>query len=289
MKILVCDDHALFREGVVHALREMGGDTELLEAGDAVDALRLAQVHADLDLVLLDLNMPGGDGWSGLARLQQACPTLPVVILSASEDPRDARRAIDAGAAGFVTKSTRGPVLRAALALVLSVGIRAAPRAGAGGGGGRARARAPRSDATSRLTERQLEVLRLLARGLTNAEIGEVLASRRHREDPHRRHLRGARRQQPHRSRAGDAAPGSRPGRISCALACSPLSQRVAERGAQARRGDRLGQVHEAGGAHALEHVRIGLAGDDHAATCAAQALRIAAIASTPVAPDSSV
>jgi two-component system, NarL family, nitrate/nitrite response regulator NarL len=177
MKILVCDDHALFREGVVHALREMGDDTQLLEAADAGAALALAEENADLDLVLLDLNMPGGDGWSGLARLQQACPTLPVVILSASEDPRDARRAIDAGAAGFVTKSTRGPVLRAALALVLSGGVYLPPHvlaqeSAAGDGGA---ARAPRSDAAARLTERQLEVLRLLARGLTNAEIGEVL------------------------------------------------------------------------------------------------------------------
>ena len=176
MKILVCDDHALFREGVVHALREMGGDTELLEATDAVDALRLAEAHADLDLVLLDLNMPGGDGWSGLERLQLACPTLPVVILSASEDPRDARRAIDAGAAGFVTKSTRGPVLRAALGLVLSGGVYLPPHVLAQEASAAApAARAPRSDAAARLTERQLEVLRLLSRGLTNAEIGEVL------------------------------------------------------------------------------------------------------------------
>jgi DNA-binding NarL/FixJ family response regulator len=177
MKILVCDDHALFREGVVHALREMGDDTQLLEAADAGAALALAAQNADLDLVLLDLNMPGGDGWSGLARLQQACPTLPVVILSASEDPRDARRAIDAGAAGYVTKSTRGPVLRAALALVLSGGVYLPPHvlAQESPPGGEGAARAPRSDAAARLTERQLEVLRLLARGLTNAEIGEVL------------------------------------------------------------------------------------------------------------------
>jgi DNA-binding NarL/FixJ family response regulator len=178
MKILVSDDHALFREGLVHALRDLGHGTELLEASDSVDALRLAKQHADLDLVLLDLHMPGGDGWSGLARLQSECPTLPVVILSASEDPRDARRAIDAGAAGFVTKATRGPVLRAALALVLSGGVYLPPHVLESQGAPQPApepASAARRDAAARLTERQREVLRLLARGLTNAEIGEVL------------------------------------------------------------------------------------------------------------------
>jgi DNA-binding NarL/FixJ family response regulator len=178
MKILVCDDHALFREGVVSALRELEPGVVLLEAADGAEALRMAQAHGDLDIVLLDLQMPGTDGWTGLARLQKSCPTLPVVILSASEEPEDARRAIDAGAAGFVTKSTRGPLLRAALQLVLSGGVYVPPHllasapahgasAGARSGGRRQRA--------AQLSPRQLEVLRLMARGLTNVEIGNVL------------------------------------------------------------------------------------------------------------------
>ncbi|HEX5064709.1 MAG TPA: response regulator transcription factor [Myxococcota bacterium] len=178
MKILVCDDHALFREGVVHALRELERGAEVVEAADGAQALELAGQHADLDLVLLDLHMPGTDGWTGLARLQQACPTLPIVILSASEDPADARRAIEAGAAGFVTKSTRGPVLRAALSLVLSGGVYLPPHvlvheAASVSPGAASGAKSRR--AAESLTERQLEVLRLMSRGLTNAEIGEVL------------------------------------------------------------------------------------------------------------------
>jgi DNA-binding NarL/FixJ family response regulator len=178
MKILVCDDHALFREGVAHALRELAADAKLLEAADGAEALRLAQANADLDLVLLDLNMPGTDGWIGLARLQQVCPTLPVVILSASEDPADARRAIDAGAAGFVPKSTRGPVLRAALQLVLSGGVYLPPHLlgeGALAASSDAARSAARRQRAEGLTERQLEVLRLMSRGLTNTEIGGVL------------------------------------------------------------------------------------------------------------------
>jgi DNA-binding NarL/FixJ family response regulator len=117
------------------------------------------------------------DGWTGLARLQELCPTLPTVILSASEDPRDARRAIDEGASGFIPKSTRGPVLRAALSLVLSGGIYLPPHAlsrttAISQDGNRFD---PRPDGVEELTAKQLEVLRLLARGLTNAEIGSVL------------------------------------------------------------------------------------------------------------------
>jgi DNA-binding NarL/FixJ family response regulator len=178
MKILVCDDHALFREGVVHALRELERGAEVVEASDGAEALLLAQQHADLDLVLLDLHMPGTDGWTGLARLQQSCPTLPIVILSASEDPADARRAIEAGAAGFVPKSTRGPVLRAALSLVLSGGVYLPPHVlahDAQAPSGAAPPSPQRQRGAESLTERQLEVLRLMSRGLTNAEIGEVL------------------------------------------------------------------------------------------------------------------
>jgi DNA-binding NarL/FixJ family response regulator len=175
MKILVCDDHALFREGVAHALRELAAGAELLEAADGAEALRLAQENADLDLVLMDLSMPGTDGWTGLARLQKACPTLPVVILSASDEPGDARRAIDAGAAGFVPKSTRGPVLRAALQLVLSGGVYLPPQLLVESAAAPGTKTAARRERAQGLTERQLEVLRLMSRGLTNTEIGNVL------------------------------------------------------------------------------------------------------------------
>jgi DNA-binding NarL/FixJ family response regulator len=177
MKILVCDDHALFREGVLLALRELDSGAKLLEAADGAEALSIAQANADLDLVLLDLRMPGVDGWTGLARLQQSFPTLPVVILSASEDPADARRAIDAGAAGFVPKSTRGPVLRAALQLVLSGGVYLPPHllSSASAPAAPGTSAAQRNQRAQGLTERQIEVLRLMSRGLTNTEIGNVL------------------------------------------------------------------------------------------------------------------
>ena len=89
MKILICDDHALVREGLRGVLAELGGPVELLEAAEGGEALRLAERHPDLDLLLLDLRMPGMDGWAGLRRFRTLHPTLPVVIVSASEDAAD--------------------------------------------------------------------------------------------------------------------------------------------------------------------------------------------------------
>ncbi len=182
MKILVCDDHALFRQGVSLALRELDDRVEILEAHNGTEALAAARDHEDLDLVLLDLQMPGMDGWTGLARLRAAYPTLPIVILAASEDVRDARRAIDGGAAGYVPKSTPAAVLRHALTLVLAGGLYLpthgmAPPSGPGADEGTAPEE--RLAETARriraLTPKQLEVLRLLARGLRNVEIGAAL------------------------------------------------------------------------------------------------------------------
>jgi DNA-binding NarL/FixJ family response regulator len=179
MKILVCDDHTLVREGLRGVLEELGGPVELLEAREGGEALRLAGEHADLDLVLLDLQMPGMDGWSGLRRLRSLHPTLPVVILSASESAADVRAALDGGASGFVPKGAPASELLAALRLVLGGGVYV-PRAALGAlpapaGAGEERARRRRERA-AQLTPRQLEVLALMARGLTNREICGVLA-----------------------------------------------------------------------------------------------------------------
>jgi len=166
MRILVCDDHALFREGLEGVLDRLDDEVELRGVDDA-EAL-LAEVRAaedDLDLVLLDIRLRGMHGFDALARLRRDHPSVPVVVVSASERPEDVRRALDGGAAGFIPKSTRGPVLVSALRLVLAGGVYVPPLL---------LDAAPAAKAAE-LTPRQVDVLRLLARGLTNREICGVL------------------------------------------------------------------------------------------------------------------
>jgi DNA-binding NarL/FixJ family response regulator len=168
MRILLCDDHALFREGLELVLSQLDHDVELLGVGDGETALARAAENDDLDLVLLDIQLPGMDGFAALRELRRRHPALPVVVLSASERPEDVRAALDGGASGFIPKSTQGGVLRGALALVLSGGVYVPPLLLG------ALERAPRAQAAE-LSPRQVEVLRLLARGLTNKEIARVL------------------------------------------------------------------------------------------------------------------
>ncbi len=123
MRILICDDHALFREGVRLVLGELDDAVDLVEAADVAAALALAEANPDLACVLLDLHLPGMDGFAGLRRFRSRHPTLPVVIVSASEDPADVRAAVAGGASGFIPKGSTGRQLVAALRLVLSGGV----------------------------------------------------------------------------------------------------------------------------------------------------------------------
>jgi DNA-binding NarL/FixJ family response regulator len=128
MRVLLCDDHALFRDGLELVLDQIEGDLELVGVGDAEAALlRVREEANELDLVLLDIALPGMNGFDALSCLRREHPEVPVVVLSASERPEDVRRALDGGAAGFIPKSTRGPVLVGALRLVLSGGVYVPP------------------------------------------------------------------------------------------------------------------------------------------------------------------
>lgn len=170
MKILVCDDHALFREGLRLVLEEVDGDAEILEAAEGEEALSMVANDEEIDLLLLDLNMPGMDGWISLRRLRSRYPAIPVAIVSASEDPADVQRALDGGAAGFIPKSSKREELVDALRRILEGDIyvpqRTQPRAVEKRAG---------SARVASLTESEREMLALLSQGKTSREIGDAL------------------------------------------------------------------------------------------------------------------
>lgn len=121
MRILIVDDHALFRQGLRFLLRDLDAALEITEAGDCAQAMALGA--QPFDVVLLDLHMPGVAGLAALEAMRQAFEASRIVVLSGEEDPRQIRRAIDAGAVGFIPKSATPEVLLGALRLVLADGI----------------------------------------------------------------------------------------------------------------------------------------------------------------------
>lgn len=181
MKILIGDDHLLFREGLCRLLTQLDGQASFVEAGTFDEVREMARDGQDFDLVLLDLQMPGFPGFSGVQEICEAQAGTPVVIVSASEAQADVRAALDAGASGYIPKSSSVKIMLSALNLIFSGGIYVPPAAilgdgpgvggaapGSGGQGGGA-AGAPA------LTQRQRDVLRCLREGKSNKQIAYEL------------------------------------------------------------------------------------------------------------------
>ncbi|MFZ3321161.1 MAG: response regulator transcription factor [Usitatibacter sp.] len=178
MKVLIVDDHHLIREGmrpVLERLPPPGSEepVEIFEAENFDAATLVVTKHPDLDLVLLDVRMPGTSGFAGLAQWQKRFPGLPVVMMSGDDDPALVRSAIEQGALGYIPKSSTSEVILSALRLVLSGGTYL-PREALG----RERsAPAPQAefaaDVAARLgiTPRQADVLALLLAGASNKVI----------------------------------------------------------------------------------------------------------------------
>jgi len=179
MKLLLCDDHALIRDGIRRVLEPLAPELDFIECGDAETALAHVEENLELDLVLLDLKLPGMGGLEALARMREIDPSLPIIICSETEERGVLHHAFEHGAAGFVPKSSTGSVLLAAIQLVLAGGTYIPPfglevrELGA-----RSRDRGSARTRTERLSPRQRDVARLAARGLTNAEIAGVLEIR---------------------------------------------------------------------------------------------------------------
>jgi DNA-binding NarL/FixJ family response regulator len=171
MRILLADDHPLFREGVRHVLAQLDSHVEIIDAHDYPSLFSVAKHHADLDLALVDLNMPGMDAHEAVIRFRSEFPGVPLVILSATETRADIQRTLKAGALGYIQKSSPSRVILDALHQVLAGDIYVPPaleRAFS------ASAASP-SPVPPHLTSRQLEVLKLLIQGKTNKTIGQRL------------------------------------------------------------------------------------------------------------------
>ncbi|MDO8292935.1 MAG: response regulator transcription factor [Gallionella sp.] len=180
MKILLVDDHALFRDGMRYVLQQLPEEVEILEAGNFPDGLKLATQHPELDLALLDLNMPGSEGPISIRFFHQRYPHIPVVVISGEEGRGYMEKVMNYGAMGFVCKSSTASVMLSALNLVLSGGVYIPPQLLRQYG----EIAGKEPDVTDRrslhtneygLTQRQMQVLTHLAAGLSNKEIAEAI------------------------------------------------------------------------------------------------------------------
>lgn len=176
MKVLLVDDHALFRRGLRLMLHELAPDMDLSEADSCAHALEMA--HEAFDLVLLDMNMPGVNGLDALRAVKQAWPSALVVVLSGEEGAQLVRDAIEHGACGFISKSATPEVMIQALQLVLAKGIYLPPQLLGMRSANPAAALAPGplpAQFAIGMTERQTQVLRLALRGASNKAVAREL------------------------------------------------------------------------------------------------------------------
>jgi DNA-binding NarL/FixJ family response regulator len=166
MKVLVVDDHPLIREALRNVLVDLDMKCELLESADSAGALGIAASHADIDLVLLDLNLPDSEGFTTLEELRRRRPATAVVVCSAQHDHQVVARAIALGAAGYIPKSTSHEIMVSALRLVCSGGMYLPPEVLAAALPGRGE---------SQLTARESQVLALMLEGKSNKRISRQL------------------------------------------------------------------------------------------------------------------
>lgn len=174
LQVLLADDHALFRDGMRYVLQQLSDEVEIIDAGNFSDAITLAGSNPSLDLVLLDLNMPGSDGVSSIRIFHQRFPGIPLVVVSGSDQRTDIEWVMEYGAMGFISKMSSGKIMVNALRMVLDGGIYLPPQLLAqsmAAMGDSEPARNTPQHNTHGLTKRQMEALQHLASGLSNKEI----------------------------------------------------------------------------------------------------------------------
>jgi DNA-binding NarL/FixJ family response regulator len=168
--VIVADDHPLFRTAIKEALQASQGDTRFLEASSFETLQELVDDNPDVDLVLLDLHMPGVSGFAGLVYLCKRYPSVPVVIISANEDPVVIQRALEHGAAGFIPKSSDIKTITSAIEDIL-MGEVWAPESTQSSLPGTNVSELALAERMAQLTPQQFKVLMSVSQGLLNKQI----------------------------------------------------------------------------------------------------------------------
>jgi len=182
--IVIADDHTVVRHGLRMLIDYEEGLQVIAEAGTVPDAERLTRAHRPSVLVL-DLNMPGGSGLEAIPRLRTTVPDTAIVVLTMQDDPAFARKALQAGALGFVLKEAADEELLEAIRLAAAGDTYLNPRLGARMAAAPDESAGPPDD----LSEREVEVLRLIALGHTNSEIASQLFLSTRTVETHRAHI----------------------------------------------------------------------------------------------------
>jgi DNA-binding NarL/FixJ family response regulator len=173
IRLIIADDHPLFRGALREAVSGLFEDVDIAEAGSFEDLAKLLERGADVDLILLDLTMPGVRGFSGLMYLRAQYPSVPIIVVSANDDPGVLRRCMDFGASGFIPKTLGIESMRGAITRVFEGGVWTPPEIELGAG-----ADADTADLLTRLTSltpQQVRVLMMLSEGLLNKQIAYEL------------------------------------------------------------------------------------------------------------------
>jgi len=169
VKIILADDHTLFRDGFILLLKQLEPGVEVIAAASLDEAMALARAHPDVDLLLLDLHMPGMQGIDSVRAVLRTFPDLPVAILSATDSRPAMEALLAAGASGFIPKSSSAQVMVSALKLMLAGGFYLPPQLlNPAQVGSRSEHPERPGKGAAPLTARQLDVLRLLAAGKSN-------------------------------------------------------------------------------------------------------------------------
>jgi len=173
-RFVITDDHPLFRGALREAVTGLIEHAEIAEAGTFEEVPKLLDMVGEVDLVLLDLSMPGVRGFSGLMYLRAQYPSIPVVVVSANDDPAVIRRCMEFGASGFIPKTLGVEAMRSAIARVLEGGVWTPPDVDLKAG-----TDAETADLMARLatlTPQQVRVLMMLSEGLLNKQIAYNLS-----------------------------------------------------------------------------------------------------------------